>query len=245
MVEPFEEIGIYCEDLHRVLTGPGDLTGNRTLVFEAFTRWDYHSGELKAIPNIVSGWDIRKTARRYTFYLRKGMKWSDGEPFTADDILFWYQDIALNAGAVAGIPRLAYASRGEPVVIEKVDDYTVTFRSRTRTAFSSSSWASKAAGIIVPKHYLQQFHPAYADEGRAGGQGQGSAGFEHWYQLFAEPERPMALIRIFPVLRAWKVEVPFPRSAWLAMRNPYYWKVDTDGQAVALLRATGQRPGRE
>ena len=67
---------------------------------------------------------ISDDATTYTFHLRPGMRWSDGEPFTADDIMFWYEDIASNKELSPAFPGWLTVG-GEPVVVEKVDDYTV------------------------------------------------------------------------------------------------------------------------
>ena len=48
------------------------------------------------LPNLAEKWDVSADASTYTFYLRKGVKWSDGTPFTADDIMFWWEDVELN-----------------------------------------------------------------------------------------------------------------------------------------------------
>ncbi|NPV07720.1 MAG: ABC transporter substrate-binding protein [Anaerolineae bacterium] len=229
IVEPYEEIGQYCGDLHRVLTGPADLTGHRVLVYESFARWDYHGEELKPIPDIVKGWDVSSDGRTYTFYMREGMKWSDGEPFTADDILFWYEDIALNKELSPSFPAWLVVG-GEPVVIEKVDDYTVTFTFGVPYGILIEFMCFMGSGIIAPKHYLSQFHPTYADPDELATKIK-DAGFEQWYELFANRNDTMNNPDC-PVLWAWKVEQPFPGQRMTNVRNPYYYKVDTAGQQL-------------
>ncbi|MGI6206790.1 MAG: ABC transporter substrate-binding protein [Anaerolineae bacterium] len=229
VVECLEEIGQYSDDLHRVLTGPADMSGYYHMVVEAFSRFDYSSGELKVIPNVVKGWDIEEDGAVYTFYMRKGMKWSDGAPFTADDIMFWYEDVALNEEISPVFPGWLSVA-GEPVVIEKVDDYTVKFRFARPYGILLEVMGFRGEGILVPKHYLSQFHPKYADADELAAKVK-EAGFENWYELFANrndagsnPDRP--------VLYAWKVETPFPGQRMVSVRNPYYWKVDTEGKQL-------------
>ncbi|NLT43399.1 MAG: ABC transporter substrate-binding protein [Anaerolineae bacterium] len=229
IVEPFEEVGVYSEDLHRVLTGPGDLTGHRTLLYEAFTRWDYHGDELKAIPNLVKSWDVSDDGATYTFHMREGLRWSDGEPFTADDIVFWYEDVALNEELTPTFPAWLVVG-DEPVVIEKVDDYTVTFKFAAPYGILIEFLAFQGPAIIAPKHYLQQFHPNYADADELAAKVE-EAEFEFWYQLFANKSDTMNNPDC-PVLWAWKVDVPFPSQRMTSVRNPYYWKVDTAGQQL-------------
>jgi len=229
VVECIEEVGQYSDDLHRVLTGPADMSGYTVMTFDGFSRFDYSSGSLKIVPNIVKGWDIEENGALYRFHLRKGMKWSDGEPFTADDVLFWYEDIALNPEMSPVFPGWLTVG-GEPVVIEKVDDYTVTFKFARPYGILLEVMGFRGDAILAPKHYLQQFHPAYADADELAAKVK-EAQFEHWYQLFANlnsaPTNPD-----LPVLYPWKVETPFPGERMVSVRNPYYWKVDTEGKQL-------------
>ena len=79
------------------------------------------------IPNVASSVDVSDDGTEYTFHLRDGMKWSDGQPFTADDIMFWYEAVFLNDDVTEGATSWLYSGE-EPAVVEKVDDLTVTFR---------------------------------------------------------------------------------------------------------------------
>ncbi len=229
VIEPIEEIGQYSDDLHRVLTGPADLTGHRVIVYEAFTRWDYRSGTLEVIPDIAKGWDVSEDGKTYTFYLRKGMKWSDGEPFTADDIVFWYEDIASNEELSPSFPSWLVVA-GEPVKITKVDDYTLTFEFAAPYGILLEFMAFMGSAIIAPKHYLSQFHPTYAEAADVE-KAVKDAKFEQWYELFSNRNDSMNNPDL-PVLWAWKVETPFPGQRMTNVRNPYYWKVDTAGQQL-------------
>ncbi len=229
VVECIDEPGEYCGDLHRVLTGPADLTGNRVILWDNFVRWDFRSGRLEPIANLVTGWEVSEDGLTYTFHLRKGTRWSDGEPFTADDILFWYEDIALNEELSPTFPNWV-TSAGLPPVVTKVDDYTVDFTYEKPHGILIESMAFNGSGLLNPKHYLQQFHPRYADADELAAKIK-EAGFEQWYELFANrnddqgnPDRP--------VLWAWKVETPFPGERMVLVRNPYYWKVDTNGKQL-------------
>jgi len=229
VVECIEEAGEYSGDLHRVLTGPADLTGNRVIVWDNFVRWDYRSGRLEPIANLVTGWEVSEDGLTYTFHLRKGTRWSDGEPFTVDDIMFWYEDIALNEELSPTFPNWV-TSGGEPPVVTKVDDYTVDFSFVKPHGILIESMAFNGNGILAPKHYLQQFHPKYADADELAAKVK-EAGFEAWYELFANRNDDQNNPDL-PVLWAWKVETPFPGERMVMVRNPYYWKVDTNGKQL-------------
>src|SRR5207302_8657206 len=111
----------------RGFTGPADfwnglhsVSGPDHILF-----WDYTG--YKVGPNIAKGWELSDGGRTTTIFLRRGMKWSDGHPFTADDFIFWYEDIFQNNELTpAKTPMLA--TNGKPGTMEKVDDSTIRFK---------------------------------------------------------------------------------------------------------------------
>jgi len=229
VVQVVDRPGEYCGDLHRVLTGPTDMGGYTAIMRESFAGWDFRSGNIEVIPNMATGWDISEDAKVYTFHMRKGMRWSDGEPFTADDLVFWYQDIALNSELTPSFPDWLNVG-GEPVVVEKVDDYTVTFTFAAAYGILLEYMAFRGEALIAPKHYLSQFHPAYADPDELAAKIE-DADFEQWYELFAN-RNSYTTNPDLPVLWSWKVEAPFPGQRMVSVRNPYYWKVDSNGKQL-------------
>ena len=119
-----EEVGQYGGSLNRAWLGPADSWGPRRLMVEQIIQLNADGTEI--IPNIAERWEVSEDSKVFTFYLKKGIKWSDGEPFTADDILFVYEDVLLNKELTPSFPYWLTVD-GKPVKIEKVDDYTVKF----------------------------------------------------------------------------------------------------------------------
>ena len=74
--------------------GTDDVSFYRILAYEPLVRWNVEWTDI--VPNVAEKWDANQAATEFTIYLRKGLKWSDGTPVTADDILFWWEDVALN-----------------------------------------------------------------------------------------------------------------------------------------------------
>jgi peptide/nickel transport system substrate-binding protein len=96
VIKPVHEIGKYGGIWRRGFTGPADFangyrccSGTDHMLF-----WDY-TGDI-VVPNIAKGWEMSPDGRMLTLHLRRGMKWSDGYPFTADDFMFWYEDMYHN-----------------------------------------------------------------------------------------------------------------------------------------------------
>jgi len=95
VIKPVHEIGQYGGTWRRGFTGPADWSaGVRVAGTDRLLGWDYTGSTL--VPNIAKGWDVSADGRRITFHLRRGMRWSDGHPFTADDVLFWFEDMYQN-----------------------------------------------------------------------------------------------------------------------------------------------------
>src|SRR5690554_2337300 len=162
VVSPVEEIGEYGGTWRSAY--PNEWLGFSfsNLVYDPILRWSRDFSEVE--PNIARSWDLSDDGKQITLYLRPGMKWSDGHPFTADDILFWYEGMVLN-NQISPAPPTWLVVGGELAQVRKVDDYTVTMNFSQPYSLVLQHLASSGTGVIfAPKHYLQQFHADYADE---------------------------------------------------------------------------------
>src|SRR6266545_3680502 len=81
----------------------------------------------QSVPNMAKAFEWNSDYTELTVTLRKGHKWSDGKPFTSDDIVFWWNDIVLNKDLYPDVPSY-WIYGGEPMKVEKVDDVTVKFK---------------------------------------------------------------------------------------------------------------------
>ncbi|PZF85597.1 ABC transporter substrate-binding protein [Jiangella anatolica] len=238
VVEPNDRIGQYGGIWQSAFNGPGDQTGIAlSTMYEGLVRWvpDWTGapGDEEIIANVASSYEVDADGTEYTFHLREGMKWSDGEPFTADDIAFGYQDIVLNAELPAkmAIDKNAYSSGGVPATLRVDDPLTVTFVFEQPNGLFLPALA-EAVTLIVPKHYLQQFHAAHNPDVAAlvAAEGQDS-----WVSLFALKVDPTMNADI-PVIFPWKTKTPVGAGTRVELeRNPYYWKVDPGGSQLPYL----------
>ena len=115
VVKPLESVGTYGGQWR---TGTIERNGNdlfRNIGYEQLMR--YTPTYDAVIPNVAESVVANDEGSEYTFTLRKGLKWSDGTPFTTDDVVFWYEDVLMNAEVTPTPPRLAFT-------ITKVDDVT-------------------------------------------------------------------------------------------------------------------------
>jgi peptide/nickel transport system substrate-binding protein len=229
VVEPAEEIGQYGGQMFDRYDG-GRLAEFRQFGYEGLVRWSVDGSEV--IPNIAEGWEISADGTTYTFFLREGMKWSDGEPFTADDIVFWWEQVETNANINPGGPYWYYVVDGEPMTVTKIDDYTVQFQfAQPYGLFLQNLSASYGVRVTqFPEHYVSQFSMELNPEGVAEMMAEaGAEEYGPWWisrvgsygqdSEYNDPNRPS--------LQPWVPTEPIRgRERFSFVRNPYYFKID-------------------
>ena len=244
VIKPLNEIGKYGGTWRGGFTGPADFwngyrccSGPDHLLF-----WDY-TGD-KVTPNIAKGYEMQDGGRTLVLHLRRGMKWSDGKPFTADDIVFWFEDIYRNKDLVP-TPSAAMAINGKQGVVEKVDTYTVKFKFPEpyymfpdmlagSTDVGGQAWrGALGLGAYAPAHYLKQFHPKYAGQTEVDKKFK-EAKFDSWVRMFLF-KNDWSLNPELPVLSPWKTVTPINTATWTLERNPYSVFVDAAGNQLPYI----------
>jgi len=165
LVVPADEIGQYGGVWRRGFLGPSDFNGVNRIVYDVLARFgpDGATIETKLAESVTPSADFRT----WTVKLRKGMKWSDGSPFTTDDIMYWYKDVLQNKDLVPAIPSWMKNKDGSTVLVEKVDGLTVKWTyNEPNTNFllelTTKDYGDKMYPIFQPSKYLKQFHAGYA-----------------------------------------------------------------------------------
>ncbi len=226
VVEPVESIGQYGGTWHRAMTGEADFHAFGRQVYEPILRWPRDTKD-PIQPGIAKAWEFSEDGRELTLFLREGIKWSDGEPFTSADVTFWWEDIANDVNLTPATPGY-WVVGGEPMKLEALDDFTVklTFKepyglALRMLAFRGNQWPLnfERFGFFAPRHYLEQFHPKY------------NASAD--YATFNQKADDYNVER--PSLTAWRITTYEPGSVVIATRNPYYWKVDPEGNQLPYI----------
>ncbi|HXL04127.1 MAG TPA: ABC transporter substrate-binding protein [Bacillota bacterium] len=236
VVQPLSEIGTYGGTWR---TAGGDMLPLMIPTYDPLIRWDDpmmrgEEGVATIIPNVATKWEVSSDKKTYTFHLRKGIKWSDGHPFTADDIVFWYKDVIANDNLTPVKPDWLGLD-GKLCKVEKVDDYTVRFILPQSLGLFLEAVASVSGQQIVryPKHYLMQYHPNYVSDQELEKLLKKEKA-DTWYQLFLA-KADMYANPDLPVLTAWKLTTPAGSQRHIMERNPYYWKVDPKGNQLPYI----------
>ena len=246
VLQPLHSVGKYGGMWRRGFLGPGDSeNGNRIRSGDKLLFWDV-SGT-KIAPGVAKAWETSADGRRTTLYLRKGMKWSDGAPFTADDFVFWYEDMYQNKDLIKS-PAPELSANGKPGRVVKIDETTVAFEfdephflfasqlaGDTQVGGGQSRLQSeeRELGLYAPAHYLKQFLPKYSSV-EALNQKAKAAGFDNWAQVF-KIKSDWRLNPEVPTLSAWRMVQPINGQTWLLERNPYFWAIDTAGNQLPYL----------
>jgi peptide/nickel transport system substrate-binding protein len=233
------ESGRYGGTLRTALRGSNDGNGIlRLLGAQGLTRWSVDFTTV--LPNVAASWEVSADASQYIFHLRPGLKWSDGEPFTADDILFFAEDLLVNPEFYRA-PPARYTIDGKPMRAEKLDDYTVrlSFAGPYGTFLQELATPLGQEPVLWAKHYCGQFVPKYnaqaADLAREAGASDWAAYFRQKCGDIELPTRWGNPAR--PTLDPWVMKEPYAGGATrvVAERNPYFWQLDQEGRQLPYL----------
>lgn len=253
LVVEMPSIGVYGGTWRMGTRGGGDqVIYVRTVGYHNLVRWN--PDWTGVIPDVAESYEVNDEGTVFTFNLRDGMKWSDGAPFTADDIIFAVNDLYLNP-EVFPAPPSWLVSGGEPGVVEKVDDYTLTFTFAAPNGLFMQQLATPNTSTLtaMPKHYLSQFHASYADADELAAMTT-EAGVESWTNLFnqkggsvaGQPNNLWSNAEL-PTIYPWMVESPLTADATQVhlVRNPYFYAVDTAGNQLPYIDDLAYNVGQD
>jgi peptide/nickel transport system substrate-binding protein len=191
-------------------------------LYECLTRtgplFQIRAEELQPLPNLARSWQWSEDGHELTMTLVEGIKWSDGDPFDAEDVMFYWEDHVIDPN-VTPTNGASPETFGEGTTLEALDPYTIkwTFKEvRPEQYLYEMGYGNFCPG---PSHIMKPQHPRYNDENS----------YEEYKNAF--PAEFMAM----PVLGAWVPVVYRPDDIIVLRRNPYYWKVDESGNQLPYL----------
>jgi peptide/nickel transport system substrate-binding protein len=233
VVVPYNEIGKYGGRLSGASVGPE--AGNSEWLSVRHVNLLRFADDLQTIvPNMAKSFSWNNDYTELTITLRKGHKWSDGQPFTSEDIDFWWNDIVMNKDLYADVPSY-WIYGGEPMQVEAVDEVTVKFKFAAPAPAFTTLLATTYTHEWAPKHFLKDKLPKYNPDADAEAK---AAGFDSWtaqfIPLYYSDWEDANHMYGLPKLEAW-LKVDETPEHQLFVPNPYYYKVDTAGQQLPYI----------
>ncbi len=201
----------------------------------SYNRLVVYNDKYDFVPDLCERFEVQDE-RVFTFHLRKGHKWSDGSPFTAEDFRYYWEDVANNAEISPSGPPVDLLVDGERPVVEFPDAYTVRYSWKQRNPkFLPRIAGTSAFYLYRPSTYLKKFHAKYADpaalaKAAAAEKRANWAALHNKIDNMVENDNPD-----LPTLDAWMIQTRPPSIRFVAVRNPYYHRVDSNGVQLPYL----------
>lgn len=176
--------------------------------------------DVEPFPNLAKSWEWSADGMQLTMNLIEGAKWSDGAPFTADDVMFTWEDLINDPNIVRFGPKGdGFNLGGQPSILEKVDDYTIRWTFAEAFPYQLFYNMDEGDFNVSPAHVLKDVHPKY------------NASIDYKaFQDILPPDRLPAV-----TLGPW-VPVEYKTDEILIMRrNPYFWTVDEEGNQLPYI----------
>jgi len=187
-------------------------------------------------PFLIRDWTVNDDFTVYTWYLREGLRWSDGELFTSADFSFWYNYILLNEELTPAIPA-RYIVDGQVMTMETPDDLTVVISfAAPNPAFDIVMLRSMFPGEKkwAARHYLEPFHVDHNPDAEANAT---AAGHENWvgYFTFRNNRTQSGTDVDAPALSPWILRRIDADGNRYFDRNPFYFVVDREGNQLPYI----------
>jgi peptide/nickel transport system substrate-binding protein len=250
IVQPLRAIGKYGGTMRRAFNSAGDIqnVARFTSGPDSMITWDWTWKKLYA--NVARTFEMSSDNKVLTISLRRGMKWSSGDPVTTEDVRFWYEDIYLNQSLVTTARRTPMRVNGKDITIKIVDATTFQLVSpdphpllpevvSSHSFNLAGPWYNGqfGMGLIAPSKYLKQFHPKYATGGADAVNKMATDAKFSGFNTFFLNQMTQNLNADLPGLGPWiqRKGSEVNKPVWVLDRNPYSIWVDTEGNQLPYI----------
>ena len=229
---PWQSLGRYGGRLRLLMAKPRDL---RQLVVYGYARLVGYTPDLELQPDILESVEVEE-GRVFTLRLRKGHRWSDGQPFTSEDFRYWWEDMAQNEELNPSGPPIALVVEGHLPVVEFPDETTVRYTWPQRhPTFLQDLAKPNPLYLYAPAHYLRQFHPRYAEPEALQAKIE-TARQRNWAALHNRMDNLYKNDNVaLPTLQPWYNTTKAPSERFVLKRNPYFHRVDPRGRQLPYI----------
>ncbi|WP_420342124.1 ABC transporter substrate-binding protein [Paenirhodobacter sp.] len=205
----------------------------RFMPINGYARLAGYDFGLNLRPDILSSWDVEED-RIFTLRLRRGHRWSDGHPFTAEDFRYCWEDVILRDDLGGMLPELRVEGQGP--VFEVLDETAVRYTwPAPLPDFLPMLAAPSPVRIFMPAHYMKGFHQSYTPQAELDALVVAQR-VDDWQSLHQKmsrvtrPENPD-----LPTLEPWRPRTLPPAQQFVFERNPYFHRVDQDGRQLPYI----------
>ena len=192
----------------------------------------YHPKTFELEADILESFEV-KEGRRFTFELRRGHKWSDGQPLTSEDFRYWWEDVANNKELSPVGPPKIMTINDELPIFEVINRYKFRYTwKRPNPDFLPRLASASPLYIYRPAHYMRQFHEKYTDQDVLKKTVKKSKQ-RNWAALHNKMDNLYRNDNVdLPVLQPW-VSISKPSASRLIFkRNPFFHRVDPEGKQL-------------
>ena len=206
----------------------------RLMMVYGYARLVGYDANLKIVPDLLESMEVKED-RIYTMKLRKGHKWSDGQPFTADDFRYFWEDVANDRDLSPAGPPSDLLVEGAPPKVEYIDQTTVRYTwSKPNPEFLAKMASPTPLNIFRPAHYLKQFHKKHTP--KAVELEKSDPGKRTWAAIHNREDNMNNFDNPnLPTLQPWTNTTKLPADRFIGVRNPYFHRVDAAGRQLPYI----------
>lgn len=206
----------------------------RLLVVYGYARLVGYDTRLQIVPDILESLEVQE-GRVFTLRLRKGHRWSDGRPFTTEDFRYYWDDVANNAELSPTGPPRDLLVDGQAPKFDVLDELTVRYTwSKPNPDFLPRMAGASPLFVYRPAHYLKKYHKKYSAKVREAEQN-GTAK-RRWSQVHNRLDNMYQFDNPgLPTLQPWINTTKPPADRFVAVRNPYFHRLDEQGQQLPYV----------
>ena len=175
--------------------------------------------KIEPLPNLAKSWEWSEDGHELVMRLIEGAKWSDGQPFTAEDVMFTWEDIILDPNVNSWTSRTSWQIDGEDITLEALDEYTIKWTFPVPFPVQKLFDMDEYDFYVAPAHIWKPLHPRYNPN-----------------MDYVSFEKAWPADKLPPVTLGPWVAVEYKTDEIMILRrNPYYWKVDEEGNQLPYL----------
>ena len=212
----------------------GRSRDTRLLVVYGYARLVGYDRDLNLVPDLLESFEV-KEGRIFTLKLRKGHRWSDGHPFTTEDFRYYWEDVANHKELSPAGPPTDLLVDGQQPKFEVLSDTVVRYSwHKPNPQFLPRLAGASPLFIYRPAHYLKPLHKKYSEKVRKA-DAEGTAK-RKWSAVHNRADNLNAADNPdLPTLQPWMNTTKPPADRFVAVRNPYFHRVDQNGLQLPYI----------